>query len=140
MTDSHTISRRVLVAGAGALAAAPALAATGTNRSDFAPTPIAILWSDAQTLASKLAAHRGAIAAAEARTGRSTPGWMRLGGEANALAEARYGKLVAILRETPRNVGDLAILAKASQDADIQRGGRLWAMEKLASATVALHS
>lgn len=135
MTEMKKLSRRALVAGAGALSAAPAFAATGT-----APTPIATLWSEAQTLASKLAAHRGAIAAAASRTGNSTPGWMRLGGEANRIAEARYGKLVAILHETPRNNGDLAILAKVSQDADIQLGARLWASEKLAAATVALHA
>jgi hypothetical protein len=133
MTEKTTLSRRALVAGSAMLAAGPALAATPVG-----PTPIARLWSEAQALASKLASHRGAITAAATRSGTSTPGWMRLGGEANAIAEQRYGKLVAILQETPKNPGDLAIIAKVSQDSDIQMGARLWASEKLAAATLAL--
>jgi hypothetical protein len=135
MTEKTKLSRRALVAGSAMLAAGPALAVTPVG-----PTPIARLWSEAQSLASKLSAHRGAITAAAARTGTSTPGWMRMGGEANAIAEQRYGKLVEILKETPKNQGDLAIIAKVSQDSDIQMGARLWASEKLASATLALHS
>jgi hypothetical protein len=135
MTEKTTLSRRALVAGSAMLAAGPALAATPVG-----PTPIARLWTEAQNLASQLSAHRGAITAAASRTGATTPGWMRLGGEANAMAEARYGKLVAILKETPKNQGDLAIIAKVSQDQDIQMGARLWASEKLASATLALAS
>ena len=104
------------------------------------PTPIARLWSEAQTLASKLAAHRGAISAAALRANDGVPGWMRLSGEANAIAEARYGKLVTILNTTPRTQGDLAILAKVSQDTDISSGARAWASEKLASATIMLHA
>lgn len=135
MTEKTTLTRRALVAGTAALASAPAFAGTPGG-----PTPIARLWTDAQALASKLAAHRGAIAAAAQRTGTSTPGWMRLGGEANRIAEERYGKLVAILSAEPRHPGDLAIIARVSQDPDIQMGARLWASEKLASATLALAS
>jgi hypothetical protein len=135
MTDKTTLSRRAVVAGSAMLAAVPAFAATPSG-----PTPIARLWAEAQGLASQLSAHRGAITAAAARTGVSTPGWMRIGGEANAIAEQRYGKLVAILKETPKNQGDLAIIAKVSQDSDIQMGARLWASEKLASATISLAS
>lgn len=129
---NKTLSRRTLVAGV-TLAAVPALAAapvaTGT-------TPIAKLWSEAQTLASELAAHRGAIATAASTGG--IPGWMRLGGEANRIAEARYAKLVAILNTPAKTAGDLAILGKVSQDDDILNGARAWASERLASATIAL--
>ncbi|KAF0230986.1 MAG: hypothetical protein FD175_855 [Beijerinckiaceae bacterium] len=129
---NKTLSRRTLVAGV-TLAAVPALAAapvaTGT-------TPIARLWTEAQTLAADLATHRGAIAAAASNGG--IPGWMRLGGEANRIAEARYAKLVAILNTPAKTAGDLAILGKVSQDDDILNGARAWASERLASATVAL--
>jgi hypothetical protein len=133
MIETKTLSRRMVVAGTAALAAGPVLAAAPA-----APTPIASLWAQAQTLATRLASHRGLIAEAAARAGDGVPGWMRLGGEANAIAEERYGKLVAILRETPKNAGDLAIIAKVSQDADISAGARLWASERLAAATLAI--
>jgi len=128
---TKTLSRRTLVTGATLAAAAPVLAAspaTGT-------TPIAKLWAEAQTLRSQLAAHRGAIATA-AEGG--IPGWMRLSGEANRIAEARYGKLVAILNAKAENAGDLAILAKVSQDDDMLAGPRAWASERLAMAATQL--
>jgi hypothetical protein len=132
MNEKTTFTRRILVAGTAALAAAPAVAAAP------ATTPIAQLWSEAQALGSRLAAHRSAIAAAALRSQDGVPGWMRLGGEANRIAEARYQKLVAILNETPRHRGDLAILAKVSQDTDISAGARAWAAERLAAATLTL--
>ncbi len=133
MTKSTLVSRRTLVAGAaitGAtlIAGAPAFAA-GT-------TPIAKLWADAETLRGQLAVHRDAIAAAAANGG--IPGWMRLGGEANKIAEARYGKLIAILKAEPKNAQDLAIIAKVTQDNDIAEGGRAWASARLAEAAASL--
>ncbi|CAN1555664.1 hypothetical protein MCEMSEM23_02389 [Rhabdaerophilaceae bacterium] len=135
MTEKNILSRRALVAGTAALAVGPALAIHATT-----PTPIARLWSEAQTLASKLAAHRGAIRSAALRANDGVPGWMRLTGEANAIAEARYRKLVTILNTAPSNQGDLAILAKVSQDSDIASGARTWASEKLAAATISLNA
>jgi hypothetical protein len=132
MNEKSTLTRRMIVAGTAAFAAVPAIASTP------APTPIATLWSEAQALGSQLAAHRSAIAAAALRTRDGVPGWMRLGGEANRIAEARYQKLVAILNETPRHRGDLAILARVSQDSDISAGARAWASERLAAATLTL--
>ena len=134
MTNKALLTRRVLI-GAGAAAAtgaAPALA------NALEPTPIARLWAETMTLSSKLAAHRGQIAEAALRAGDTTPGWMRLTGEANRLAEARYGKLVDILNATPASKGDLTILAKVTQDADILAGARNWAHERLAAGTLAL--
>jgi hypothetical protein len=137
MTEMTTLSRRALVAGSAAIVAGPVLAAgpapTGT-------TPIAKLWAEALELGSKLATYRGQIAEAAMRAGDGVPGWMRLGGEANRIAEQRYGKLIAILRETPKSQGDLAILAKVSVDADVTSGARAWAGERLAAAAMALNA
>lgn len=131
MTDK-TLSRRVVLAAATAAAAVPAMAA-----SPAAPaTPIARLWSEAEGLKLALIRHRGAIAEAAATGG--IPGWMRLGGEANRLAEARYGKLIAILNAKAEQPGDLAILAKVAKDDDILAGPRAWASERLAAAATTM--
>lgn len=128
-------SRRLIVAGSAAVVAGPALAAgsalSGTST-------IAKLWAEAQTLGTQLNAHRGLIAEAAARAKDGVPGWMRLGGEANRIAEQRYGKLIAILKETPKNAGDLAIFAKVSVDQDVTSGARAWAGERLAAAAMAV--
>jgi hypothetical protein len=127
-----TLSRRVMMAGAAiagatTLAGAPVLAAE---------TPIAKLWAEAEALGVKLGAHRAAIAAAAAEGG--IPGWMRLGGEANAIAEARYAKLIAILNAPATTAGDLAIIGKVTRDSDITEGARAWAGERLTSAALSL--
>lgn len=131
---TKTLSRRVMLAGATLAAAAPALAASPA--APAAKTAIGKLWAEAEALKLQLLAHRGAIAEAAAKGG--IPGWMRLGGEANRIAEARYGKLVAILNSDARDSGDLAILGKVSQDGDILNGARAWASERLAAATLRL--
>lgn len=125
------LSRRLLVAGAPLALAMPALAAAPQ-----AETPIARLWAEAETLKTRLAGHRAAIA--EASQAGGIPGWMRLSGEANTLAEARYSKLVAILRTEARTRGDVAILARVSRDEDILAGPRAWAAERLAEASLTL--
>jgi hypothetical protein len=126
------LSRRVILAGATAVAAAPALA----NTPAAPATPIARLWAEAESLKLALLRHRAAIAEAAGTGG--IPGWMRLGGEANRIAEARYGKLITLLNSRPETKGDLAILAKVAQDDDILAGPRAWASEKLAAASQAL--
>lgn len=131
---TKTLSRRLLLAGSAAAVAAPAMAASPAVPAGT--TAIGKLWAEAETLKLQLVAHRGAIADAAAIGG--IPGWMRLGGEANRIAEARYGKLVAILNAPAKTVGDLAILGKVTQDQDILNGARGWASERLASATLAL--
>lgn len=141
MTSTQPLSRRALVTGVTLAVAAPALAAAPVSTPTLAAsstdvTAIAKLWAEAQTLASELSAHRSAIA--EAASTGGIPGWMRLGGEANRIAEARYGKLVAILNTPAKNTGDLAIIGKVSQDGDILNGARAWASERLASASIAL--
>lgn len=131
---TKTLSRRLLLAGATAAVAAPAMAAAPAVPAGT--TAIGKLWAEAETLKLQLVAHRGAIAEAAANGG--IPGWMRLGGEANRIAEARYGKLVAILNTPAKTTGDLAILGKVTQDQDILSGARGWASERLASATLSL--
>lgn len=137
---TKTLSRRVLLAGATVAVAAPALATTSALATPPAApvgtTTIGKLWAEAEALKLQLLAHRGAIAEAAANGG--IPGWMRLGGEANRIAEQRYGKLVAILNTPAKTSGDLAVLGKVSQDNDILNGARAWASERLASATISL--
>jgi hypothetical protein len=133
-TNTKTLSRRLLLAGATAAIAGPALAAASALPAGT--TTIGKLWAEAETLKLQLVAHRGAIAEAAANGG--IPGWMRLGGEANRIAEARYGKLVAILNTPAKTTDDLAILGKVTQDQDILNGARGWASERLASATLSL--
>ncbi len=133
MTNT-TLSRRTMFGAAAALAAAPVAAgqafASGT-------TTIGRHWAQAESLKDQLATHRAAITAAASNGGIS--GWMRLGGEANALGQRRYDALVAILNTRPESTQDLAILGKVVLDADIQNGARNWAGEQLANATVAFH-
>lgn len=127
------MTRRNLVAAAAALTAAPAaIAATPISRS--ASTAIGTLWADAEHLRVKLDTHRAAIAAAAENGGIS--GWMRLGGEANAIGEARYAKLVAIMKAEPAAQDDLAIMAQVTLDDDFRRGAFNWAGEQLARAVV----
>ena len=136
-----TLSRRVLVAGSAALVAAPltlAGSAFAASPSAQTTTPIAKLWAEAQTLGSQLTSFRSSIAEAATRAGDGVPGWMRLGGQANAIAEARYGKLVAILNTPAKTAGDLAIIGKVSIDSDITSGARAWASERLAAASIQL--
>ena len=133
MTASTT-TRRGLFAGAVSLAAAPAIAAGGIAL-PAGSTPIAALWAKAEALRVSLEMYRGEVAKMAAR---GTPGWMRLAGPANKLGEARYAALTGIIRSTPRNQGDLAIMAKVALDKDIQQGPRGWAFERLAQATLAL--
>ena len=134
MTTSK-LTRRALVAAAGALAVVPVVAAAPQATSST--TAIGKLWNEAETLRIALDAHRHAIADAAQNGGIS--GWMRLGGEANRIGEARYGKLVAILNTTPETASDLAIMGRATLEDDIRSGSFGWAGEQLARAAVGFH-
>ncbi len=134
MTPSK-LTRRALVAVAGALAVAPAVAAA--PQASSSTTAIGKLWSEAETLRKMLETHRAAIADA-ARNG-GIAGWMRLGGEANRIGEARYGKLVAILNARPETASDLVIMGRTTLEDDIRSGSFGWAGEQLARATVGFH-
>ncbi|MGL4439162.1 MAG: hypothetical protein ACRCUE_07820 [Bosea sp. (in: a-proteobacteria)] len=128
-----SMTRRGIVAAAAALTAAPvAIAATTATRS--ATTPIGALWAEAEALRIKLEVHRDAITEAAESGGIS--GWMRLGGEANAMGEARHAKLVAIMKAEPAADADLAIMAHVTLDDDFRRGAFNWAGEQLARAVV----
>ena len=130
-----TLTRRALVATAGALAVVPAVAAAPLASSPT--TTIGKLWGEAEMLRKSLDVHRGAIAAAAMNGGIS--GWMRLGGEANRIGEARYGRLVAILKAQPELASDLAIMGRVTLDEDMRGGSIGWAGEQLALATVGFH-
>lgn len=131
-TTSAALSRRAMIAGIGVAAAAPAALAAPAAKP---LTPIARLWRDAENLRAEISAYRSEI---ELASVNGVPGWMRLGGDANRLAEKRYGKLVEILNAPAKNVEDLKIIGQVSMDSDILNGARSWAAERLASAAQTL--
>ena len=128
---SNTLSRRTLVTGLSVVATVPTLAVASAK----AVTPIGKLWGEAEVLRGQLSAHRAEI---EKAAIDGVPGWMRLGTEANRIAEARYGKLIEILNAPARNLDDLKIIGQVSMDTDILNGARSWAAERFASAALAL--
>jgi hypothetical protein len=130
-------TRRAALAGVVAAMAAP-VATAGSALAARADTPVRVLWRQIEGLDRKLIVHASEIASAG--EARGLPGWMLLQGEANRLGEERYGKLVAILNAKPLDARDLAIVAKASQDADIVAGPRGWAGSRLAIAALAVDS
>jgi hypothetical protein len=130
-------TRRMAVAGAAAALVVPAVAVPA-SAAPKGPTAIGKLWAEAETLKRQLEQHRAVIAAKAAEGGIA--GWMRLGGDANRIGEARYARLVAILNAVPVSQGDVAILARVVQDEDIQQGAKGFAADRLASAVIATAS
>lgn len=131
MTTNTT--RRALLGATAALAVAPAAALAapaGTSGT------ISALWNEVTDLTIRMAAHGTAIAGAE--RGDSVPGWMRLSGEVNDLGNARYDRLVAILKAKPTTVDDLAIVARAAGHRDIVSGPSAFAAGRLAEAALSL--
>jgi hypothetical protein len=131
-------TRRVALAGFAAAIVAPVALAGPALAARSGDTPIRSLWRQIEGLDLKLLTHASEIA--NAGEARGLPGWMLLQGEANRLGEERYGKLVAILNARPLDARDLAIVAKASQDADILAGPRGWASQRLALAALGAES
>jgi hypothetical protein len=128
-------TRRAALAAMAAAVAAPAAIAATPARGESA---IEALWREVEALDRQLAVHAADIEAA--RQARGIPGWMVLTGDAYRLGEERYGKLVAILNAKPSGARDLAIMAKASLDADMADGPRGWAGLRLAHAALAADS
>jgi hypothetical protein len=128
---SNSLSRRTLVTGLTVVAATPVLATTPAK----VATPIGKLWAEAELLRGQLQAHRAEI---EKAAVDGVPGWMRIGTEANRIAEARYGKLIEILNAPAKNLDDLKIIGQVSMDTDVLNGARSWAAERFASAALAL--
>jgi hypothetical protein len=124
------LTRRSAFAGAAALTVVPAVASAAAKQ-----TAIGKLWSEAEALDARLQAYRAEIAAVAQNGGIS--GWMRLGGEANALGGQRYARLMAILHATPETQGDLAVMAKAVLDDEIVNGAKGYAADQFALATIA---
>jgi hypothetical protein len=131
---SPSLSRRTAFVGAAALTLVPIVAAAGTAKQ----TTIAKLWADAEDLHVKISAYRSEIAAAAHNGGIS--GWMRLGGEANALGGLRYARLMAILNGKPENQADLAIMARVVLDEEIHNGAKGYAADQFAKATIGLNA
>jgi hypothetical protein len=130
---TKTLSRRSLMAGIAVVGAGPAVAIAASPAKTL--TPIGKLWAEAETLRGQLITHRAQI---EKAAVDGVPGWMRIGGEANRIAEARYGKLIEILNAPAKNLDDLKIIGQVSMDTDILNGARSWAAERFASAALTL--
>jgi hypothetical protein len=134
MTTTN-MTRRAALAGTAALTLVPA---TGFAVAAPVETPIGALWAKAEALEVKLSAYRAEISRIAMNGGIS--GWMRMGGEANRLGNERYGALVSIFTEEPKSGRDLAIMAHALLDEEIQNGAKSWASEQFARATISFHA
>ena len=137
MTEFMTATRRTVLAGAGALAAAPALAAVPGGLAGAGESEAARLWREAAALQRQMQPYASEMTAMSARAG--LPGWMRLSGAANDLGNRRYGKLIAILKSKPESLNDLAIIAAANRDADIAGGPATWARFQFDAAARDFH-
>lgn len=136
---TKTTTRRALLGAAAALASAPAVAIAAQGKSIASGSAtIAAHWNDVMDLTVRLGAHNAAISAAERPNGVS--GWMYLDGEANALGNARYNKLVAIIHSKPANAEDLGIMARAAMHRDILDGPKSYAASRLADAALSLQA
>ena len=120
MTSFMKATRRTVLAGTAAAAAAPALSLVPAA-STGAPTRIARLWAEAEAIKAQMAVHAREIAAMSELTGLA--GWMRLGGAANELGNRRYQALIAMIRATPASLDDLALIARATKEDDIRFNG-----------------
>lgn len=121
-------TRREVMLGVAAVATGTAfVTASSTLLNASTDTPIARLWAKAEGLRGQLGAFKSEIAAAETSRIGGVSGWMYLDGAAYRIGNARYDALVALLKSKPQNAGDLALMAKAAQDADMMTGPRGWA-------------
>ena len=75
---------------------------------------------------------------AHARTG--LPGWMHVAGKANELGNRRYHLLVRVLISQPKSQDDLALIAKAVNDTDMQNGPKSWAHAQFDRAANGYHA
>ena len=135
-------TRRTIIAGTAAVAAAPAVCLAPAFAAQPGTTPIARLWARAEAAKAALAAHGREIAAMQAKTsheGKAGLGWMRLAGPANDIGHARYVALIAILKETPTNLDDLSIMARATRDEEMRHGPAAWSHSQFDRASRAYH-
>lgn len=134
-----TLNRRTVLGATAALVALPATAFAVPST----PSPIAAqaaerslgaLWNEVVSLSMQLGNHATPIVHPQS----GLPGWMYDQGEANALGNTRYGKLIDILRATPRDAEDVAIIARAARHPDIENGPRTYGAARLAHAAMTL--
>lgn len=144
-----TTTRRTILGATAALAAAPlsAFAATSpVSAPVVAPVAAAAapalsgdirrLWDEVIDLSIRMNAHVQETASAERGTG--LPGWMYVSGPANDLGNARYDRLVAILKAEPTSSEDISIMARAATHADIAAGPASFASQRLAMAAMTM--
>lgn len=143
-----TTTRRTILGATAAFASAPlsVFAATGATAPASAPVAAAAapvlsgdirrLWDEVIDLSIRMNAHAQETASVERGTG--LPGWMYVSGEANDLGNARYDRLVAILKAEPTTSEDVAIIARAATHADIAAGPASFAGQRLAMAAMTM--
>lgn len=134
---SLATTRRTVLCAAAAAAAIPSAFAAPALRAPAAAAPAAFgavraLWDDVVNLTIRMGAHADALDAANPATG--LPAWMYVPGEANALGNARYDALIAILKSTPETAEDLDILTRAAAHGDIVQGPVSFANRQVALA------
>lgn len=130
-----TTRRTVLCTAAAAAAIPSAFAAPALRAPAAAPVAsgaVRALWDDVVNLTIRMGAHADALGAASPATG--LPAWMYVPGEANALGNARYDALIAILKSTPETAEDLDILTRAAAHGDIVQGPVSFANRQVAMA------
>ena len=138
MTSLMKATRRTVLAGTAAAAAAPALSLVPAAASTGGQSRIARLWAEAEAIKAQMAVHAREIAAMSELTGLA--GWMRLGGAANELGNRRYQALIAMIRATPASLDDLALIARATKEDDIRfNGPAAWSHGEFDRAARAYH-
>lgn len=138
MTFKISTTRRHILVGSAALAAAPVLSAVPAFAAPAAQTsPISRLWDRAQSLSRQMRAHETELGLASARS--TLPPWMVASGRANMLGNARYETIVQILHSPATSLDDLAIIGKATNDHDMQNGPKSWAHARFDRAASNFH-
>ena len=134
-----TAAFAALPTAAFAAPAAPVAVAAPPSAAAAAPTgAIRQLWDEVIDLSIRMNAHVHDTAMADRGTG--LPGWMYVAGEANELGNARYDRLVQILKSTPQSSEDISIIARAATHGDIVSGPASYANQQLASAVMTLQA
>jgi hypothetical protein len=136
MTDGLKATRRAVLASAGAMAAAPALAAVPAGFAGKGESEVARLWKQAGALKRQMQPYAADMAAS---AGSGLPGWMRLQGAANTIGNRRYDTLIAILKTKAESLDDLHVIAQAAREEEIAGGPATWARFQFDAASRDYH-
>ena len=123
-----TTTRRAVLGAAAVLAACPTFALAANANAD---SGITRLWQQAEILKDRIGTDMMTLQG-------GVPAWMRAGGEASRLGEARYKALVSILEAEPAHGADLALMAKAARETEMVHGPHDWAKEQFMQAAAGL--